>query len=235
MMKRCLLPVLLFAVSIPTLSNGSTALQQTPIQQGATRGVDRTARLPPFVIDAVKSLGIPIVILDKVSLQGTIDAQKDVTLSKEDLLNTLTRFLRENGAWLVKSGMICQIVPLSQNLGDGWEPITNPTEIPSIQQGSMRKIMMAFAGARLSDFCANIAQMLNITPIAIDPAIQGSVTLHTATPVTREIAFATLMTVLKNNDAVIIHSVGKYQIVSKPKDLPPGWEVLTYLPLSPRP
>ena len=208
------------------------SMSQAATQQDAQSELkNRILQISQFGGNAVRNLGIDILIVDRISLNGTGPVyDRDSHVSKEDLLGIYIAFLRESGALLVKSGIVCQIVPLSRDLGDRWNPIISLADIPSIQRGNIGPhVSMIFNNSSLSDFCAQTAKALNITPIVIDPAVKGSVTLFTA-EIPKETLAPILMTVLDNNDAVLVESMGEYQIVPKSKELPRQWKVLTNVP-----
>jgi hypothetical protein len=74
--------------------------------------------------------------------------------------------------------------------------------------------------------CAIMTQMLNITPIVISPEIHGRVTIFSSPAIAQEELFPILLVVLKNFDARIIESSGKYQILSIFSDIQPEWKSL---------
>ena len=184
-----------------------------------------------FLSNTIRDLGIDILIIDKITLAGITPVCTDIATSKKDRLDTFIGYLRDNWARLVKSGIVCQIVPLSQSIRDPWDPIAGPADIPSIQPEEVGRISMNYDGALLSVFCNQIAVPVNIYPIVIDPALTGRVTLLTR-PISKESLAPVLMTILENNEAILIERLGEYQIVPKSKELPRQWNILTNPPSS---
>jgi hypothetical protein len=192
-------------------------------------------------------LGIPVILVDSASLTG-MDAhsmppmldiryqprpspglQNDDSVSRQELLNQFIAVLREYGLSLVKSQSVCQIVSLSKN--SEWEPVTKLAEIPEIPKGNSRsRIMMNYIGIPLQEFCSMVSQLLGIIPIAIDPAVRGSVMVYNTEPITKDVVFSLLISVLKNNNAKIIESAGQFQVVPISQNPPSGWKILTGLP-----
>jgi len=246
-MKNSQWVVLLLAVSILLTSAKSVQLATAEQRASPDSAILDQRQILLFAAVITQKLEIDILILDRISLEepGSVNDWEN-GLSKQDLLDRFIGFLRDNGALLIKSGIICQIVPSSRDLGNRWSPITALADIPSkvevrqfassIQRASnsLGPIRMINAGNSLPEFCTQIARFLSITPIVIDPAVKGSVTLTTSI-IPREALFPILMVVLDNNDAVLVESKGEYQIVPKFKKLPEQWKVLTDLPPPPLP
>lgn len=189
------------------------------------------ARLIDFIATMSQRVGIAAVLIDKETLQGFVTLHKDAPVSKQDMLDMFVAGLRDNGAMLVKSGTVYQIVPLSRGLGEGVEAITSATAILPFSRYS--GVQMKFDGISVSQFCAVIADMYATTPIVISPAIKGGVTLYSSAAITREDAYAIWRTVLKNNGAMLIGSSGRYEIVPVSQNLDPGWNVITDQPPPP--
>jgi TonB family protein len=235
-------PLLLAANGILFLTSSlidSTILQQlmprasaqnySPADQNSV-SFDHTPMIQ-FVGKMIERLDIAIVVIDRVNLQGSVTLHKDAPVSRQDLLNLFIDGLSASDAVLVKSGSVMQIVPKSRDLGEGLEPITSPAELePSSRGGS---VWMKYNSAPLSEFAAHVAGLLNIMPIVIKPGIHGSVTLLSSAPITREQVYSILMTVLKNNDALLIESAGQYQIVLVSGDMPQGWKTVGRQPAPP--
>jgi hypothetical protein len=233
-----LLTASILLMSIKPVSQASAGQHDQPRPNFLMRGPGGE-----FVSDSVKRLGINILIIDKISLKEASPVNDhSVPVSKEKLLDALIVFLHDNNAMLVKSGVICQIVPLSRKLGTRWEAIARLEDIPIIQRTSRPLafsaprvsspyVSMAFDGLFLPEFCEQVAKDLNLNPIVIAPAVKGSATLITSM-IRTEMLLPILTTVLENNDAVLVEFMGEYQIVPKSKELPKEWKVLTDLPQS---
>jgi hypothetical protein len=231
-MKNLQWSVFFVAVSIlvMTISMGPV-LQASTMQSAEPKKLDRMPReVFQFLAKTTRDLRIDILIIDKITFTE-VPVYTDTATSPKDRLDIFIGYLRDNGARLVKSGIVYQIVPLSQNSGDYWDPIADPADISSIQPKAGRRISVNYDGEFLPNFCNQIAGILNITPIVIDPALTGHVTLLTG-PIPKESLAQILITILENNGAMIIERLGEYQIVPKSKELPGQWKILTNLPSS---
>jgi TonB family protein len=224
-------PWLLFVLlTFPYPSGGTAARQIGQAQQAApqkdTRGVDFDyAPLLVFVKDMARRLDIDLMIFDYVPPQGFVTLHKDAPLSREDLTNLLDGALRDCGAMLVKSGTLYQVVPLSQGSGGAAVAVNDLPRRASLSRAPM--VSMTYCDVSLPEVCSQIADMLNILPIMINPEIGGSVTLMSFAPISRERVFEVLLALLANNDAILIRSAGIYEIVPASKDLPAKWERVT--------
>jgi type II secretory pathway component GspD/PulD (secretin) len=242
-MKHCRLSLSLAAIGSVCLSSGTMGgmvLQQVEPQRSmgwgtspGSQGPIRFDRAPisKFIKEMIRRLGIAHVVVDKVSLEQTITLYQDAPVSRQDLLNLFIGGLRDNGAMLVKSGTVHQIVPLSRKLGDGLELITSPAEIVAVPRRTpYPTVQLSYGGAALSDFIAVVAGWLDITPIEVHPAVKGTVTIFSSGAITREMVFQILMAVLENNDARIVECAGRYEVVPVFHALPFQCEILTHEP-----
>ena len=83
------------------------------------------------------------------------------------------------------------------------------------------KFQIVFKDADLDAFIQQIAEFLNLTPLVVDPAVQGTVTAQSSVPMTKEEVLALFNVILKRNNASLIHENGIYQVVpisSAPKE-----------------
>jgi hypothetical protein len=229
-MKNLQWPVFCLAVSIlMTTSSIGPILQASTMQSTEPKNLDRMPReVFQYLAKTTRDLGIDILIIDKITL-AEAPVYTDTAMSLKDRLDIFISYLRDNGARLVKSGIVYQIVPLSQNSDIHSDPIADPADISSIQPKAGGRISIRYEGAFLPNFCNQIAGMLNIMPIVIDPALTGRVNLLTG-PIPKESLAQILMTILDNNGAMIIERSGEYQIVPKSKELPGQWKILTNIP-----
>ncbi len=178
-----------------------------------------------FLRQMMRRLDISVILVDSnVKLQGYVTIHRDAPVSRQELLSIFIDELRTSDAVLVKSGSIMQIVRNSRDLGEGFEPVTSPAEIVPRPPGG--GVTMGHDHCPISDFIVQIADMLDIIPLVISPAIRGSVTLFGEAVIGREQVYSILNTVLKNNGALIIESAGNYQIVPASRNVPQGWKIL---------
>jgi type II secretory pathway component GspD/PulD (secretin) len=78
---------------------------------------------------------------------------------------------------------------------------------------SDQKMMIDPENHDLRIFINVVADAIGLTPIEIDPAIQGTVEVVTATPVSKDAVFPLFSNVLKCNDAVLIRDRGNYKVL----------------------
>jgi beta-lactamase regulating signal transducer with metallopeptidase domain len=75
------------------------------------------------------------------------------------------------------------------------------------------KLQMNFTDMDLNRFIESISQVLGLTPLVVDPAVQGTVTAQSSIPMTKEEVLALFNVILKRNNASLIHENGIYQVV----------------------
>jgi hypothetical protein len=209
------------------------ALAQTISAQDQNSIRFDNAPLLDFLRQMMRRLDIPVVLVDSnVKLQGYVTLHKDAPVSRQELLSIFIDKLRTSDAVLVKSGSIMQIVSYSRDWGEGFEPVTSPPEIAPRPTGI--KVSFNYDNIPISDFIVQIANLLDIIPLVISPAVRGSVTLLGAAAIGSEQVYSILNTALKNNGAAIIESAGNYQIVPVSRNVPQGWKILDSPPASSR-
>lgn len=106
-----------------------------------------------------------------------------------------------------------------------------------VQRGVMTgdEISLSYQDASLYDFINQVADMLGITPLLIDPDVKGSVYIHSA-PNTfiskKQDLFPIFNLVLKNNNAALVKAGRIYKIVPLSQGLREGLEIIQTLPPS---
>jgi hypothetical protein len=214
--------------------------QQAVMQQvlsPATQDAIHFERAPfhEYVKAMIGRLGIAIVLIDNFRTPRFVTFHKDAPASKQDLLDLFITGLRDCDAMLVKDDEVYEIVPWSPNVRQGLKPATSLAQIAPASQSSrmtVPRIMMSFEGISLSAMLEVFPQELGIIPIAVDPAVRGSLSIICSASISKEEMFQILMVVLKNNNAMLIESDGKYRIVPFSKTLPEGWNPVRSLPVS---
>ncbi len=109
-----------------------------------------------------------------------------------------------------------------------------PAPAPStLQRESGRGMVLRFEGAELYEVVNQIADILGLTPVMIDPEIKGSVTILSSAPMLREDIFPLFSLILKNNNAALVKEDGIYQIVPISSALKKGVDIIEQLPEAP--
>jgi type II secretory pathway component GspD/PulD (secretin) len=184
------------------------------------------APLGQFILTMMRRLRIDVVLVHNIFPKSVVTLHKNAPVSDQDLWDLFIAGLRDCNAMLVKNNGVYQIVPYSQNLLDGWETAVSLSQTVQASTSNLR-MMLNYEGADLSDVLPQFVEMLNLTPIAINPYIKGELTVYTSSSISREKALAVFMALLKNNDAVLIELKGKYQIFPASKPLPARWTALS--------
>ncbi len=105
----------------------------------------------------------------------------------------------------------------AQAAGTVLAQIPGPTPAPvapfnTLQAGSA-KMQLGFVDADLHKFINMIASSLKLTPIIIDPAVKGTVTIQTASPISSDDLLLLFNQILTNNNAALIKQGDVYQVV----------------------
>jgi general secretion pathway protein D len=94
------------------------------------------------------------------------------------------------------------------------------------------KVQIGYSNADLYDFIVQISEALAISPIVIDPEVKGSVTIESASPMSKDDVFPLFNIILKNNNAALVKQGNIYQIVPISSALKKGLEIIDHLPSS---
>jgi general secretion pathway protein D len=94
------------------------------------------------------------------------------------------------------------------------------------------KVQLTYSNADLYDFIVQISEALAISPIVIDPEVKGSVTIESASPMSKDDVFPLFNIILKNNNAALVKQGNIYQIVPISSALKKGLEIIEHLPSS---
>lgn len=112
----------------------------------------------------------------------------------------------------------------------------NPPPVPGIAPlvpNSLNQIQLKFDAMPLFEFITNVADMLGITPILIDPDVKGTATIYSSTAMAKEDVFPIFSSVLKNNNAALVKSGNFYKIVPISQGLREGLEIVDSPPPAP--
>jgi general secretion pathway protein D len=112
-------------------------------------------------------------------------------------------------------------------------PAPAPRSSPILPGGSGDKIQFKFDGVSLFEFITNVADMLGITPILIDPDVKGSATIYSSAAMSKDDVFPIFVRVLKNNNAALVKSGNLYSIVPMSQGIKEGLEIIDVLPPAP--
>jgi general secretion pathway protein D len=89
-----------------------------------------------------------------------------------------------------------------------------PTPVAPAGQKDSSKLMLGYENAALHEFIDAMAAHLGLTPIIIDPEVEGKVTVKTSSPMSKEDALSLFHTILKNNNAALVKQGDQYRVVS---------------------
>jgi general secretion pathway protein D len=125
-----------------------------------------------------------------------------------------------------------------QKNAEGEAPAQNPappaTPFPAAAQRVIAagdQIKLNFDNAPLYDLINQIADMLNISPLMIDPDIKGNVTFHSTAPVSiQQDVLPIFNLILKSNNAALVKSGLIYKVVPISQGLKEGLELVESLP-----
>jgi general secretion pathway protein D len=92
------------------------------------------------------------------------------------------------------------------------------------------KLQLVFKDADLDAFIQQISDLLNLTPLVVDPAVQGTVTIHSSAPMTKEEVLALFNLILKTKNASLIYQNGIYQVVPISSVLKTGVDLIEQQP-----
>jgi general secretion pathway protein D len=116
------------------------------------------------------------------------------------------------------------------------QPAEAPTGMPSLVQRpplTGNQLQLSYDNADLYAFITQIADVLGITPILIDPEVKGTVTIHSSAPIAKEDVFPIFNLILKNNNAALVTTGEVYQIIPISQGLKQGLKVVMDLPPEP--
>jgi TonB family protein len=84
------------------------------------------------------------------------------------------------------------------------------------------KLQLSFWNGDLTAFILQMSDFLGLSPLIIDPEVQGTVTTQSSEPMSKSEALALFHQILKTNNATLIEQNGIYQVVPKSSDLKTG-------------
>jgi len=103
---------------------------------------------------------------------------------------------------------------------------------PSQSQVSLQpangKMRLIFNNHDLVAFIRQISELLNLSPMVIDPGIQGSVTINTVEPMSTDEVDALFRLILKTKNVTIIEQNGVYQVVPISSALKTGVDLIEH-------
>jgi hypothetical protein len=200
-----------------------SAAEQQPSLCSDQEGVhfDREP-LISFIRFMMQRLRIDAAIVRDVSLKMPISIHKDAPISDQELFALFITSLHDFKAELVKRGSIYQILSLSNNSHEGWEPVVALS--PAVRTAASGGVLKINADEMdLSDILPWFIDPLNLTPIVINRFVDGHVTIVCSTPIQREKALELLITLLKDNNSMLLESNGNYEIIPVSNGVPEGW------------
>jgi general secretion pathway protein D len=92
------------------------------------------------------------------------------------------------------------------------------------------KLQLTFIDADLYAFIKQISELLGLSPLLVDSQVQGTVTINTPAPMTKEEVFALFNLILKTKNASLIYQNGIYQVVPISSALKTGVDLIEQQP-----
>jgi hypothetical protein len=197
--------------------------------------LERYRPLEEYVSNMAHKLGIPVLIINKSPESRPLSPPKEASASKQDFLNLFIDGLHDYSAMLVKKDRIFQVISRSNDIREGWEAVTHLDQVdalPKSSQATGPQLMWNFEGIRIQELVDITTTEVGLIPVEIDPEVHGRAFIFCRSSISREEALQILITVLKNNNAVLIGSGMGYRVIPASKAIPAGWELVTRLPIS---
>ena len=105
-------------------------------------------------------------------------------------------------------------------------PLPDPVPRPALTG----QVQLSYDNQELYEVINQLAPTLGISPIIIDPAIKGSVTIHSSSPMSKEDVWPLFNIILKNNNAALVQQGNIYQIVPISDALKKGLAIVEHMP-----
>ena len=118
---------------------------------------------------------------------------------------------------------------LTGTLAAGWFPLTAPpaaapvpVPAPAAQvsppaQSPEDPVLLNYDNSNLVNFIRTVSNILGLKPIEIDPDVMGTVTFHSAKPLSKSEVKQVFDDVLKKNQAALVKSGDSYRVVRLPE------------------
>ncbi|MBN2317665.1 MAG: type II secretion system secretin GspD [Acidobacteria bacterium] len=103
-----------------------------------------------------------------------------------------------------------------------------PAQTQSSLQASNGKLRLIFNDADLIAFIRQISELLSLTPLVIDSDVQGTVTIHSSEPMTKDEVRALFNLILKTKNVSLIEQNGIYQVVPISSALRTGVDLIEH-------
>lgn len=120
--------------------------------------------------------------------------------------------------------------PESQAQQPEGEPAPAVSQKQSSLQESNGKLQLIFKDVDLTDFIRQISELLDLTPLVIDSDVQGTVTIHSSAPMSKDEVLALFHLILKTKNASLIEHDGIYQVVPIASALRTGVDLIKHPP-----
>jgi len=107
-------------------------------------------------------------------------------------------------------------------------PATAPQQISLTQSNG--KLQLVFKDADLTAFIQQISELLGLTPLVIDSAVQGAVTIHSSAPMSKDEVLSLFHLILKTNNVSLVENNGIHQVVPISSALKAGVDLIEHQP-----
>ena len=115
-----------------------------------------------------------------------------------------------------------------QEVQSGTPAPVSPGPSQSSMQSSNGKLRLIFNDAELNAFIWQISELLNLTPLVIDSDVQGTVTIHSSEPMSKDEVLALFHLILKTKNVSLIEQNGIYQVVPISSALRTGVDLIEH-------
>jgi general secretion pathway protein D len=193
------------------------------------RTINRTPWIACFVLIAAASGTVTIAGTGSQAATQSNPQQQQQQQTDEQRKQILQKLLQD-----IEKGAQGQAAAQAPAQAPAQNPAPPATPSPAAAQRAAAagdQIKLNFDNAPLYDLINQIADLLDISPILIDPDIKGNVTFHSTIPVSiKQDVLPIFNLILKSNNAALVKSGQIYKIVPISQGLKEGLEVVESLP-----
>jgi general secretion pathway protein D len=101
---------------------------------------------------------------------------------------------------------------------------------PAARKSGAGMVTLNLDNADMYDFINQMSSILGLSPVLLDPAVTGSVSLIAPGPMSRDDAFSLFNLILKSRSAALVNNQGVYQVVPLSSALRNDLELIDHLP-----
>jgi general secretion pathway protein D len=177
---------------------------------------------------AIISVFAALLIGSLSSAAWTFQDGRRTPASEEDrrrALEQLTKQLQES-----QQGAKPAPAPLVQQPAAPVPPAIPPAAAAATRESG--KVLLNLENADLMDFINQVAAMLNLAPLVVDPDVKGSVNLSSGS-ISKDDIMPLFSMILKTNNAALIRQGNIYQVIPISTALKRGVDIIEQMPFAP--